>query len=119
MSDCGCESRLRLAVASTGTAALVLVGAIWIINGVVDRADECELHSHYEALQSQLVQESRRAAAMSAIVAAMPLQQAMARGDRKTLMSFFWSWFRQHQVELWRRAVSVSYAAGHFVSSCP
>jgi methyl-accepting chemotaxis protein len=92
LADVGLRMRIMaaLAVASVGTAGLVLAGAIWIINSIVDRADERELRSHYEALQSQLVQESRRAAAMSAVVAAMPqVQDAMAHDDRKTLMSFF------------------------------
>ena len=52
---------LALATASAGTAVLVLIGVLWIIHGIVDRADERELRSHYDALQSRLVQESRRA----------------------------------------------------------
>ncbi|MEA3090303.1 MAG: methyl-accepting chemotaxis protein [Caballeronia sp.] len=92
LANVGLRMRITaaLAIASAGTAGLVLVGAIWIISGIVDRADERELRSHYEALQSQLVQESRRAAAMSAVVAAMPqVQEAMAHDDRQALMSFF------------------------------
>jgi methyl-accepting chemotaxis protein len=92
LANIGLRMRITaaLAAASAGTAGLVLAGALWIINGIVDRADERELRSHYQALQSQLVQESRRAAAMSAVVAAMPqVQEAMARDDRKLLLSFF------------------------------
>ncbi len=81
---------LVLALASVLTAILVLLGAMWIIAGLVERADERELRSHYDALQSRLIQESERAAAMSAVVAAMPpVQEAMAHGDRETLMKFF------------------------------
>ncbi len=81
---------IALALASVATAVLVLLGVMWIIAGIVNRADERELRSHYDALQSQLVQEAHRAAAMSALVAAMPpVQEAMARGDRATLAQFF------------------------------
>ena len=31
---------LALATASAGTALLVLIGVLWIIHGIVDRADE-------------------------------------------------------------------------------
>jgi methyl-accepting chemotaxis protein len=83
-----------LALASAGTAVFVLVGAMWIISGIIDRADERELRSHYDALQTRLGQESRRAAAMSAVVATIPaVQEAMARGDRDTLMGLFGAGF--------------------------
>jgi methyl-accepting chemotaxis protein len=79
-----------LALASAGTAVFVLLGAMWIISGIVDRADERELRSHYDALLSRLGQESRRAAAMSAVVATMPaVQEAMARDDRAALIKLF------------------------------
>jgi methyl-accepting chemotaxis protein len=79
-----------LALASAATAVFVLLGAMWIITGIVDRADERELRSHYDALQSRLGQEARRAAAMSAVVAAMPaVQDAMARDDRDALIKLF------------------------------
>jgi methyl-accepting chemotaxis protein len=79
-----------LALASAGTAIFVLLGAMWIISGIVDRADERELRSHYDALLSRLGQESRRAAAMSAVVATMPaVQEAMARDDRAALIKLF------------------------------
>ena len=81
---------IALALASLGTAVLVVLGVMWIIAGIIDRADERELRSHYDALQSRLTQESRRAAAMSAVIATMPpVQEAMAHGDRETLMKFF------------------------------
>jgi methyl-accepting chemotaxis protein len=83
-----------LALASAGTAVFVLLGAMWIISGIIDRADERELRSHYDALQSRLGQESRRAAAMSAVVASIPaVQEAMARGDRDALMGLFGAGF--------------------------
>jgi methyl-accepting chemotaxis protein len=79
-----------LALASAGTAVFVLVGAMWIISGIVDRSDERELRSHYDALQSRLGQESRRAAAMSAVVATIPaVQEAMTHGDRDALIGLF------------------------------
>jgi methyl-accepting chemotaxis protein len=79
-----------LALASAGTAVFVLLGAMWIISGIVDRADERELRSHYDALLSRLGQESRRAAAMSAVVATMPaVQEAMTRDDRTALIKLF------------------------------
>lgn len=81
---------LALAFASAGTAVFLLLGVFWIINGIVDRADQRELRGHYDALLSDLGQEARRAAAMSAVVAAMPpVQQAMLHGDRAALMGFF------------------------------
>ena len=87
------RSRLRLRITlalvfgSALTAVFVLAGAMWIISGIIDRADERELRSHYDALQSRLGQESRRAAAMSAVVAGIPaVQDAFARGDRDALM---------------------------------
>jgi len=79
-----------LALASAATAVFVLLGAMWVISGIVDRADERELRSHYDALQSRLGQESRRAAAMSAVVASIPaVQEAMAHDDREALMKLF------------------------------
>jgi hypothetical protein len=79
-----------LALASAGTAVFVLLGAMWIIAGIVERADERELRSHYDALQSRLGQEARRAAAMSAVVATIPaVQEAMARNDRDALIVLF------------------------------
>ncbi len=88
----GLRTRLTaaLAMTSAATAVLVLTGALWIINGIVDRADQRELRGHYDALQSVLQQEAHRAAAMSALVASMPpVQQAMQQGDRATLDKFF------------------------------
>ena len=79
-----------LAFASATTALFMLAGAMWIIAGIVDRADQRELRSHYDALQSRLGQEARRAAAMSAVVASIPaVQDAMAKDDRAALMRLF------------------------------
>jgi methyl-accepting chemotaxis protein len=92
ISNIGLRTRITaaLALASAATAVFVLLGAMWIITGIVDRADERELRSHYDALQSRLGQEARRAAAMSAVVAAMPaVQDAMARDDRDALIKLF------------------------------
>jgi methyl-accepting chemotaxis protein len=84
------QMTLALAMASAGTAVVVLMGVLWIIHGIVNRADERELHSHYDALLSRLTQESRRAAAMSAIVASIPqVQEAMSRDDRAALLGYF------------------------------
>lgn len=83
-----------LALASATTAICVLLGAMWIISGIVERADERELRSHYDALQSRLGQEARRAAAMSAVVAAIPaVQEAMTNDDRDALMRLFGAGF--------------------------
>ncbi|OAF19297.1 methyl-accepting chemotaxis protein [Bradyrhizobium neotropicale] len=85
---------LALATASAGTAVVVLMGVLWIIHGIVNRADERELRSHYDALQSRLTQESRRAAAMSAVVASIPqIREAMSRDDRTTLLGYFGAGF--------------------------
>jgi methyl-accepting chemotaxis protein len=79
-----------LALASAATAVLVLLGAMWIIGSVVERADERELRSHYDALQSRLGQEARRAAAMAAVAASIPaVQEAMAQNDREALIRLF------------------------------
>src|SRR3954469_20198311 len=96
LQNLGLRTRITtaLALTSAATALFVLFGAMWIITGIVDRADERELRSHYDGLQSRLGQEARRAAAMSAVVAAIPaVQEAMARDDRETLMRLFGSTF--------------------------
>jgi methyl-accepting chemotaxis protein len=68
-----------LALASAATAIFVLASAMWIIGGIINRADERELRSHYSGLQSRLMPESRRAEAMAAVVASIPsVQEAMA-----------------------------------------
>ncbi len=85
-----------LALASAGTAILLLIGSLWVIHGIIDRADRRELRGHYDALQTVLQQEARQATAMSAVVATMPaVQQAMAKGDRAALMGFFGAGFAQ------------------------
>ena len=67
---------------------------MWIISGIVERADQRELRSHYDALLSRLDQDSQRAAAMSAVVAAIPaVQEAMAKNDRDALLRLFGSSF--------------------------
>ena len=86
--------RMRITVAQAVTAAatalFAVLGAMWIIAGIIDRADQRELRSHYDALQSRIAEESRRAAAMSAVVAAMPAtQEAMAKQDREALVRLF------------------------------
>ena len=87
---------ITLALASAGTALFLLLGVLWIITGIVDRADRRELRGHYDALQSDLQQEARRAAAMSAVVATMPpVRQAMAQGDRAALLRFFGAGFAE------------------------
>ena len=69
---------------------MVFVGSIQIIDGIINRANERELRGQYDALVSRLDQDARRAAAMSAVVAAMPsVQEAFARGDRPALLSLF------------------------------
>jgi methyl-accepting chemotaxis protein len=81
---------VALAVTAAATALFAVLGAVWIIADIIDRADQRELRSHYDALQSRIAEESRRAAAMSAVVAAMPAtQEAMARQDRDTLARLF------------------------------
>ncbi len=92
MRNLGLRTRITaaLALASAATATFMLLGAMWIIAGIVDRADQHELRANYDALLSKLDQESHRAAAMSAIIAAMPaVQEAMGRGDRDALMRLF------------------------------
>ncbi|MBR0850103.1 HAMP domain-containing protein [Bradyrhizobium diazoefficiens] len=81
---------LALAVTAAATALIAVLGAMWIISGIIDRADQRELRSHYDALLSRIAEESHRAAAMSAVVAAMPAtQDAMARQDRNALVGLF------------------------------
>jgi len=92
LRNLGLRTRITaaLALTSAATALFVLFGAMWIITGIVERADERELRSHYDNLQSRLGQEARRAAAMSAVVAAIPaVQEAMAKNDREALMRLF------------------------------
>ncbi len=81
---------VALAVTAAATALFAVLGAMWIIAGIIDRADQRELRSHYDALQSRIAEESHRAAAMSAVVAAMPAtQEAMAKQDREALVRLF------------------------------
>lgn len=81
---------VALAVTAAATALFAVLGAMWIIAGIIDRADQRELRSHYDALQSRIAEESHRAAAMSAVVAAMPAtQEAMAKQDRSALIGLF------------------------------
>ncbi|MBV9969526.1 MAG: methyl-accepting chemotaxis protein [Xanthobacteraceae bacterium] len=81
---------VALAVTAAATALIAVLGAMWIIAGIIDRADQRELRSHYDALLSRIAEESHRAAAMSAVVAAMPAtQEAMAKQDREALMRLF------------------------------
>ena len=81
---------VALAVTAAATALFAVLGAMWIISGIIDRADQRELRSHYDALQSRIAEESHRAAAMSAVVAAMPAtQEAMAKQDRDALVRLF------------------------------
>jgi methyl-accepting chemotaxis protein len=81
---------VALAVTAAATALFAVLGAMWIIAGIIDRADQRELLSHYDALQSRIAEESHRAAAMSAVVAAMPAtQEAMAKQDRNALIGLF------------------------------
>ncbi|MDN5000121.1 cache domain-containing protein [Bradyrhizobium sp. GCM10027634] len=81
---------VALAVTAAATALIAVLGAMWIIAGIIDRADQRELRSHYDALLSRIAEESHRAAAMSTVVAAMPAtQEAMAKQDRETLARLF------------------------------
>ena len=58
---------VALAVTAAATALFAVLGAMWIIAGIIDRADQRELRSHYDALLSRISEESHRAAAMSAV----------------------------------------------------
>ncbi|MDA9436560.1 methyl-accepting chemotaxis protein [Bradyrhizobium sp. CCBAU 51627] len=81
---------VALAVTAAATALIAVLGAMWIIAGIIDRADQRELRSHYDALLSRIAEESHRAAAMSTVVAAMPAtQEAMANQDREALVRLF------------------------------
>ena len=83
-----------LALAAAGTAIFVACGGLWIVDGIIDRANQRELRGHYDALLSDLRREANRAAAMSTVVALMPpVQQAMERGDRAALLGFFGAGF--------------------------
>ena len=88
----GLKTRISAALilVSMATALLVLIGSIWIISGIIDRADERELRGQYSALVSRLDQESRQATAMSAVVAQIPaVQEAVAANDRAALTALF------------------------------
>ncbi|SFH87482.1 methyl-accepting chemotaxis protein [Bradyrhizobium sp. Gha] len=88
----GLRMRITVALAATAaaTALIAVLGAMWIIAGIIDRADQRELRSHYDALLSRIAEESHRAAAMSTVVAAMPAtQEAMAKQDRDALIALF------------------------------
>ena len=94
----GLRSRIAtaLALASAGTAIMLLFGALWIVDGIIDQANQRELRGHYDALQSVLQQQTREAAALSTLVASMPpVEAAMARGDRAMLLGFFGAGFAE------------------------
>ncbi|BAM90377.1 conserved exported hypothetical protein [Bradyrhizobium oligotrophicum S58] len=77
-------------IGAAATALFVLVVAMWIIGGIIDRANERELHAQYDAFNLRLQLESTRAEAMSAVVAKIPaVQDAMAQNDRDALMRLF------------------------------
>jgi methyl-accepting chemotaxis protein len=79
-----------LALASAGTAIVILLGTLWIVNSLIDKADRRELRGHCDALRTLLQQEARQATVMSALVASMPaVQQAMMSRDRAALMNLF------------------------------
>ena len=81
----GLRTRITAALVavSVGTAAILLASTLWIVSGIIDRADRRELLGHYDAFQSLLQQEAKQAVAMAGLVASMtPVQQAMANGDR-------------------------------------
>ncbi|WP_316171781.1 methyl-accepting chemotaxis protein [Bradyrhizobium sp. SZCCHNRI1058] len=81
---------LSLVIGAAATALFVLLVAMWIIGGIIDRANERELHAQYDAFNSRLQLESTRAEAMSAVVANIPaVQDAMAQNDRDALMRLF------------------------------
>ncbi|WP_244422337.1 cache domain-containing protein [Bradyrhizobium sp. ORS 285] len=81
---------LSLVIGAAATALFVLMVAMWIIGGIIDRANERELHAKYDAFNSRLQLESTRAEAMSAVVARIPaVQDAMAQNDRDALMRLF------------------------------
>ena len=85
---------VALILASMMTAILVLAGSIWIISGIINRANERELQGQYSALVSRLEMESRQGAAMSSVVAQIPaVQEAMASADRAVLLAMFGSGF--------------------------
>jgi len=79
-----------LVVGAAATALFVLVVAMWIISGIIGRANERELHAQYDAFISRVQLESTRAEAMSAVVARIPaVQDAVAQNDREALMRLF------------------------------
>lgn len=88
----GLKTRITaaLSLASAATAIFVLLGAMWIISGIINRANERELHGQYDALLSRLQQGAARAEAMSAVVATIPaVQEAMSQNDRDAIMRLF------------------------------
>src|SRR4051812_48670489 len=79
-----------LVIGAAATALFVLVVAMWIISGIIGRANERELHAQYDAFISRVQLESTRAEAMSAVVARIPaVQDAVAQNDREALMRLF------------------------------
>jgi len=45
---------VALAVTAAATALFAVLGAMWIIAGIIDRADQRELRSHYDAARGVL-----------------------------------------------------------------
>ncbi len=107
-------------MSAVAVAVVALIGALWLVKDLMDRANGRELRGHYDALQSSLTQEGRRAASMSAMIATLPtVQTAMAQSDRQTLADLlvpsFPAWKRDYGVEQlqFHKAPAISFLRVH------
>jgi methyl-accepting chemotaxis protein len=78
-------------VAVSVVAVIVSVTpSLFVMDGLVGRAEQRELRSYYENITAAVAAEASKATALSALVANIPdVQAAMAAGERDRLAKFF------------------------------
>ncbi|QDO95850.1 HAMP domain-containing protein [Ferrovibrio terrae] len=82
--------RGRLVACIVVVSAMAVIAAVapslFVMDGLVDRAEQRELRSYYENITAAVGAEAAKATALSALVANMPdVQAAMAAGERDRL----------------------------------
>src|SRR5689334_6647079 len=84
----------RLIACIVVVSALAVVAAVtpslFVMDGLVGRAEQRELRSYYENINAAVSAEAAKATALSALVANIPdVQAAMAAGERDRLAKLF------------------------------
>ncbi len=84
----------RLMISFGTIFVLTVIGVTWVgmwkMGDIINQAEQRELQAHYRAVQTNIEAEGRLAEALSTLVASSPIvKEAMANGDRDTLMTQF------------------------------